>query len=173
MPISRTGLNSAKGFTLIEMLTVVAVIISITGILSVWFGNFLSSKETYLEAVKISGSWDLARNLSETQGVNYRAFISTAENAFWIAKFNSETLAYELPAQVRKEYLKTRVTVKSLNTPRSFSVADGGMSEDYLTFYPDGSAEAGRVVLQSSKGEVYTVSVAATTGMVRILNYEQ
>ena len=52
------------------------------------------------------------------------------------------------------------------------SGGDISVSEDYVTYYPDGSAETASIVLQNDKGEVYTAAYAATTGMVKIYPYE-
>jgi len=155
------------------MLIVVSIIISMTAVLAVWFGNFYAARKAYLEVVKTAGISDLARNLAEAKGVNYRITFDPGANTVTLSEMNRGTLQYEIPVNVRPIYLIAEVTLKSINTPRSVSGATASSAPDYITFYPDGSSESGSVVLAGAKGEVYTLVFAATTGTVRVLNYEK
>ncbi len=174
MRILRTGQRTnSSGFTLVEMLIVVSIIISMTAVLAIWFGNFYASKKAYIEAVKSAGMSDLARNLAEAKGVNYRVTFDPGANTVTLSGMNPATLQYEVPSDVKQIVLISEVAIKSLNTPRSISGAAASGAPDYITFYPDGSSESGFVVLSGAKGEVYTLVFAATTGTVKLLNYEK
>lgn len=173
MKILRTGHRSSKGFTFIEITVVMAILLSITGLLSIWLGNYLSSKELYMEALKISAVSNLAREMSGAKGVNYRVCFSLADSRFWAAYFDPLEGIYKTVNQVKVYKLKESVSVKSFSSPRSYYYdMGGGLTEDYVTFYPDGSAEPVILVLQNKKGEVYSVYYAATTGMVKVYPYE-
>ena len=155
------------------MLVVVSIIVSMTAVLAIWFGNFYASKKAYLEAVKSAGMSDLARNLAEAKGVNYRVTFDPGANTVTLSGMNLTTLQYEIPPDVTPITLIDEVSLKSINTPRSLSGSAASAAPDYLTFYPDGSSESGSVVLAGAKGEVYTLVFSATTGTVKLLNYEQ
>jgi len=167
--------NKKTGFTLIELLVVISILISIISVLSIWLGNFLASRELYSEVTKISSLSYLARELAETTGFNHRLYINASEGKYRIAMFKGED-TYEKPAQIKEYTLKTNITVKNFSTARGSltpeTEASAGLTEDYITFYPDGSSESGRLVLQNKKGEVYTIYYASTTGMVKVYPYE-
>ncbi|OGF50822.1 MAG: hypothetical protein A2231_04185 [Candidatus Firestonebacteria bacterium RIFOXYA2_FULL_40_8] len=176
MRISQTGHRNKKhGFTLIELLVVISILISIISVLSVWLGNFLASRELYSEVTRISSLSYLAKELAETTGFNHRLYINASGGKYRIAMFKGEN-NYEKPVQVKEYSLNRNIFVKSFNTARgaiSSEAADSlGMTEDYITYYPDGSSESGRLVLQNQKGELYTVYYASTTGMVKVYPYE-
>jgi len=156
---------------------VISIIISIVSVLSVWLGNFLASRELYSEVTKISSISYLAKELAETTGSNHRIYINVSEGKYRIAMFKGENI-YEQPVQVKAYFLKPNIFVKSFTTTRSTlssssdSLENAGMAEDYVTFYPDGSSESARLVLQNQKGELYTIYYASTTGMVKVYPYE-
>ncbi|MFH1073457.1 MAG: prepilin-type N-terminal cleavage/methylation domain-containing protein [Candidatus Firestonebacteria bacterium] len=176
MLILRIGRRSRKkGFTLIELLVVISIIISIISVFSVWLGNFLASRELYSEVTKISSISYLAKELAETSGFNHRIYINVSEGKYRIAMFKGGDI-YEQPVQVKAYSLKPNIFIKSFNTTRGSISAESsesaGLTEDYITFYPDGSSEQGKLVLQNQKGELYTIYYASTTGMVKVYPYE-
>jgi prepilin-type N-terminal cleavage/methylation domain-containing protein len=160
------------GFTFIEMVIVISIILSISSLLSIWLGNFLVSKELYLEAVRVSALSDLAKELSGSKGVNFRIYFDLVNNKFWIAYFSSDGI-YRTYEREKINKLKDSVVIKSFNSPRSFySDLASGEVIDYVTFYPDGSCENARLVLENKNGEVCTVYFASTTGEVKVYPYE-
>ncbi|MFH1823959.1 MAG: type II secretion system protein [Candidatus Firestonebacteria bacterium] len=171
MRMLQTG-HKNKGFTFIEMVVVISIILSISTLLSIWLGNFLASKELYLEAMKIRAMSDLAKELSGSQCVNFRVYFDLVNNKFQIEGFTNDGV-YKMYEKVKANKLKDSVTIKSFNSPRSFySDLGGGQGEDYVTFYPDGSCENASLILQNKKGEVYTVCFASTSGLIKIYPYE-
>jgi len=84
------------------MLIVVSIIISMTAVLAIWFGNFYASKKAYLEAVKSAGMSDLARNLAEAKGVNYRVTFDPGANTVTLSGMNPATMQYEVTADVKQ-----------------------------------------------------------------------
>lgn len=172
MQMLQTGQKNKKGFTFIEIVVVISIILSISTLLSIWLGNFLASKELYLEAMKISSISDLAKELSCSKGVNFRVYFDLINKKFWIANFTLDGI-YETYEKVKVNKLKDSIIIKNFTSPRSFySDLTSGEVIDYVTFYPDSSSEGARLVLENEKGEVITVYFASTTGLIKIYPYE-
>ena len=69
-PRARTRRTSARGFTLVEMVTVIALLVIVLGILAPSFREFLASQQAKAMAVDLVSDLLLARNEALKRNVN-------------------------------------------------------------------------------------------------------
>ena len=160
--------NAASGFTFIELAVVLAILVSISGLTVIWFGNFLAARVVYSDAMTLSSTARLAGELAGAKGFNVRFYFDLSNNSYWLAEYTEQGV-YAPSTSVKQQSLTEKTVVRDFVTPRSaLTEIDSSISSDYVTFYPDGSAESAYLVLGDSKGNFYTIYFSRTTGVVKV-----
>jgi len=163
-----SGHSSAAGFTFLELAVVLAILVSISGLTVIWLGNFLAARTVYSDAMTLSSTARLAGELAGARGINVRFYMDLSNNSYWLAEY-TEAGVYVPSTAVKQQVLTEKTGIKEFNTPRSALTAqDSSVSSDFVTFYPDGSAEPARLVLEDNKGNIYTIYFSHTTGSVKV-----
>lgn len=155
------------GFTFLELAVVMAILVSVSGLTVVWLGNFLAARSVYSDAMTLSSTARLAGELAGAKGVNVRFYVDLSNNSYWLAE--SFQGVYTPAAAVKQQFLTEKTGIKEFVTPRSaLAEPDSSVSSDFVTFYPDGSAETAVLVLKDAKENAYTVLFSNTTGSVKV-----
>lgn len=156
------------GFTFIELVMVIALLIAISGLTVVWLGNFLAARGVYSDAVKVSSLARLAGEISGSKAVNVRLYLDLSNRSYWLAELSTDGIYHQIETQ-KPKMLESSTTAVYLTTPRSsIFESEAAVTQDYVTFYPDGSAEASKLFLGDEKGNAYTLVFTQTTGTVKV-----
>ena len=193
----RTGVPpSTAGFSLIEMLSVVAIIALIVGVALPNFG-IRSRRVMEDEARQLAASLEFARQRSVMTGVPHRVMIDVEAGAYWLEWLVSEAraLGEDDPAEFAVYELGDRQTIpmappragEQLYRPLSGSLGHtsqvqeivridaieiaGGFLERGLVgivFERDGSSESAEIVLSDQEGHSMRLEIAPVADTVRI-----
>jgi general secretion pathway protein H len=145
--------DPSRGFTLLELLVVLVLIVISLSVVAVRFSGTVSSSEIKAAARGLAAGLRSVRSRAITQQKEARLTLDLDE------------LTYRLDGQLKDFRLPKGVEVK-LVTTRSEQTGEraGG-----IRFYPDGTSTGGRITLIAGTTE-YAVDVDWLTGRVVILD---
>ena len=157
--ISKTG-RFVPGFTLVEMLVVLAIIGMILGIslpFTSSFGKGLTIKTT---ASSIVGVLRVAKSNAVTLRKNYSVVFDVEKNEYWIEDASGQV--YE-----KKYFLPTSVKFEVKDNKEADPVT---FKDHRATFNPSGGMEGsgGSVTFTDKQGASRTISVIESTGKISI-----
>jgi len=146
--------RSASGFTLVEMLFVLAIVSIMMALVGTSISRSISGAEMRTAASKVAASLRYTRT---------QAILNKTEEVFMV---DTEALTYQAG---KKQPVTLPEGMKvELNTARSELTSEtaGG-----IRFYPDGGSTGGNVRLEAN-GRVYQVNVAWLTGEASVAKLE-
>jgi general secretion pathway protein H len=180
------------GFTLIELIVVVAVIAVITGAVVTGVGN-LRGASVQAEAGKIAVAVRYLYNLSVISGRNHRLVMDLDARTFWGEEQSSSdpcdsfllpgTDAEEEEAQegdvtrnagfsasesqlLQRVTLDTGIRFLQVHTTHQDQPQEKGQA--YIYFFPSGTAENAVVQLEGDEDDIMTVEVFALQGNAKV-----
>lgn len=149
-----------QGFTLVEMLVVLAIIVMLLGIsipFTSGFGKALRIKTT---ARAILGTLRVARSNAITYREKHTVIFDVENSEYWIE--DSEGKIFE-----RKRRLASSVKFKVQDDEESDPIT---FEDDKVIFYPTGAIEgaSGSVIITDRRGNSKTISIIGSTGKITI-----
>ena len=195
--VSRQG-HGSGGFTLIELVVVMAVIAAITTAVVIGIGN-IRGASVQAESGKLTLAIRYLYNLSVLNGKNYRLVIDIDNSVYWGEEQSSRDpcKAFMLPGEgeepgggtaegedkpqtagfgaarsklVKKRKLAKGIIFGGVMTSHQNELSTSGQA--HINFFPNGTAEAAMVYVQDKGDEedVMSVEVLAMQGTARIYN---
>lgn len=192
--------SSNRGFTLIEMLAVVAIIALVIGIALPNLG-VRSRRVMANEAQQLAASLEFARQRSVMTGVSHRVVIDVEEGSYWLEWLVSEaeasgeealqeTPVYELgewqavpmapPVTAARQYrplpgeLGHATLLREIIHIEAVETAGGFLERGAvnITFERDGTSESAAILLADEDGQIVRLEIAPLADRVRILHEE-
>jgi len=158
--------SNLSGFSLIELIVILAIISGVTTIATLSTRNFLS--ETYLKssAQDIASTLRLARRLAITKRETYRVVINFSQRKYWIEDVKENRVE-------GVGYLKSGIIFADPELGKMGEkdgiVEFGYWNDNAFSFFPQGAAEAGSIYLKDERnGNWYTLTIVPSTGKVNI-----
>lgn len=153
------NLRKQRGFSLIEMMVVLAIIALVVGMSLPYFGRFTGGTALRASTRQISSLIYTARSLAITQRKPYAIIFDVQEGDVRVRDAGSLELAekqYHLPATVSLEHPEGA-------DPVSFK-------DDRIVFTPTGgvSGETGTLWLKDKKGNTAKITVHQSTGRIKV-----
>jgi len=190
-----------RGFTLIELVVVMAVIAVVTSAVAIGIGN-IRGASVQAESGKLTLAIRYLYNLSVLNGKNYRLVIDLDSGTYWGEEQSSRDpcKAFLLPDEeddaesstdedpdrqqtagfgaaksklVKKRKLAKGIVFGGVMTSHQSELSTAGQA--HINFFPNGTAEAAMVYLQDKDDEedVMSVEVLAMQGTARIYEFKQ
>jgi type II secretion system protein H len=163
--------RSARGFTLVELILVMVVLLAVTAVVAPRFSDSFPSLQVRKSADRIFAWARKARADAAETGARHRLVLEPERRAFWIereakplkepGKFTPLGGAWEeetLPPEV------VLAVAEGLETDPSNS------KRRYAEFLPDGTATGGTVEVSHEKGDRRQVKIVAATSGISVLN---
>ncbi|MDD5433530.1 MAG: prepilin-type N-terminal cleavage/methylation domain-containing protein [Candidatus Pacebacteria bacterium] len=140
--MTKKQITNNKGFTMVEIMVVIGIIIVLAGISWAAFHNYQPTMELNAVLRNLTSDLRLAQQLSVTEQVNHGIFFDLSNKSYSLLKFSD-------PVQ----------TLFSKNLPASISISDiVGLSNETAIFNPYGSSiEPGSLVLSNTSGQTRTI----------------
>ncbi len=146
-------MKNTRGFSLIEMIVVISIIVVFTALTTIYIFNFYSNSALRFAALEVSATLDQARSLAITKQTQYKVVFDDSANKYVVKD--------SLDADADKEhYLKTGITIFLIN-----------FSSKTVTYGSDGGANNGRVIIKDKTDKYFTIKVLNSTGRIKVLNY--
>lgn len=152
MEIFKNKARTRNGYTLIEMLVVLGIILLVLGMGAPFFHNFSGGSSLKIAAREVGTVLRTARSYAMSRNENYEAFFDAATNTYSIRRSSDGT------TMDRVYLLPSGVTFAASATIRF--TANGGIASDCPTNPPN--------VTVTSKGVNKQVTVETATGAVTI-----
>jgi len=161
--ISTTG-KKISAFSLAELIVVLGIIFSLIFAGSLYFQNHLLKTSLKTSCQDIESTILLAKRLAITKRKIHKVKFQPERGKYWIE--NSEGEKVE-----GVNYLREGVTFSNPEL-RKWGEKDGiveaGYPDNAISFYPQGTAEAGSIYLKDRKNNWCTITILPATGNVRI-----
>lgn len=150
---ARSGRRREGGYTLLELVTVVAIVATASAISYPSFAGLRRGQELESAAVGLTQELRLARWRAVVTGTRVRVAPARAADGTWRFRVERERGTAWVPDGDEQP------------VPRGTVVAVAGPAEK--VFNPDGTCSLGSITLRGARGEVYRTSLAPATGRVR------
>lgn len=167
--ISPTGENLAlplrrlrqEGFTLIELILVLALVVMLAGIASPMLGNFARGRTTLDTAGHLLAIMQYAQDQASTGHGAYRLYIDPSKGTYW------------LMAAPQGAWQKVSSEIgRSFTVPEYISLDLRGtqdlMTNGYIQFEPDGSHDMAAILLGDAQGQQVVIGCASPAEPYRI-----
>ena len=155
------NLISRKGFTLMEMLIVLAVIVLILGVSIPFFSSFTKGAKLKTAAKDITAVLNTARNLVITHRRNYSVTFdySARPHSYYITDEDNQLYEkkYYLPSSIRFNRPSNPDQPTTFTSDEAIFSSTGGLT-----------AGAGSAWIADRRGDFRRISVSNTTGRVKI-----
>lgn len=149
-----------RGFTLVEMLVVLAVIVMLLGITIPFTSNFGKGLRIKTAARAILATLRVAKSNAITYRRKYKVIFDVENNEYWIE--DSEGRIFQ-----RKRRLPSSIKFKIGDDEESDPVS---FDDDEVVFFSTGAVEgtSGSVVITDRQGSRKTISIIGSTGKITI-----
>ena len=161
------GLRSATGgFTIAEMLVVVAVVMILSGISVVAYRSYQHGRLAPEAARRVSAVFRMAREHAIANDERFHAVIDIDRGSLWVDRGTSDSLVFE-PRYVSPIFLPDLVKIRSVTIGSEGPWVAGIVS---VLFEPDGRAQEAEVALgeDTETTGVLTIKLYPSTGRTRI-----
>ena len=159
-----------SGFTLVEILVVIVVIVLLAGMMIPVFDSGLGRARTKGALNRAQSMMNLASSMAASEGQTIRFNVETEEGRFWLS-------IEEAPLENPGQFVPLKMSdLSSYRLDEEISITawrvDGVDPEEerdpYIEFYPEGTAEKAAIVFESAGGEEFTILVSKLTSRVRV-----
>jgi len=149
---------SAKGFTLIEIITVIAIIGVLAAVLTPNIGSWIGKSKIRTAADELHQYLAFMKGEAFSRGVAVKAEFDEDDNS--IAIYSSDELTSICDSD--------EVNWINMNNNLDFEnieLISSAVENDKLCFFPDGSSNGGTITLRSKHGE-YEIRVLTATAFI-------
>lgn len=158
-------ITGKSGFTLIELVVVIAVI-SLVSFLAIFStGNFLSKTRLQNSAENIAAALRWGRRLAITKRKEYKVSFDLREKSYWVE--DNEGGIREKEKKLEKNIIFADPCLEKWGEADGIVELDDPDDDSFL-FYPKGTAETGSIYLQSEASKKWYTITIALNGYVRV-----
>ncbi len=148
---------SAKGFTLIEIITVIAIIGVLAAVLTPNIGSWVGKSKLRTGADELQQLLAFMKGESLSRGTTIKAEISEDDNSIAIYSSNESTTNCQ-SSEVEWSIMSNNLVFNNIKLISE-------VENDELCFFTNGSSNGGRLTLSSKHGE-YEVQVLSATAFI-------
>lgn len=173
MPTSRAGVSidspRERGFTLIELVMVLAIILVVFGLVLPRFSGFLGSAELGSSARILAGTARAIHNEAGLRGHEIALHINLDRDEYWATYKTQEGVETELEGMfLKRRSLPKGISFKDIVLHNKYVTQDG---EVKLIYSPLGRVGRTVIHLQDRSGKNFTVRIKPYNGQVEVYNY--
>ena len=157
--------GNSSGFSLLELIVVIGIILSVTVTGSLYFKNHFSGTLLKASAQEITSTLIWARRLAITKREPHRVVFHPQKKKYWIEDMK----------EIKVEgvnYLKKRIIFANPELGKwgeKNGLVEAGVPDNAFSFYPQGTAEGGSIYLQDGENKKwYTITITPSTGVITI-----
>ncbi len=159
------GLRNKKagGFTLIELIIVVGIVlVSLTLSMPAFRGVYQNSliKNATRE---LAHSLAYARDLAILEGISYEVNFDVYESRYSISSVPDSMVIKQMTSVVKRSFVYNYL-------PENVDFAR--LSNQKITFYPNGSSEDFFIYLQDNKNNIYAVTIKGVYSQIKTFDYD-
>jgi type II secretion system protein H len=146
-------ITKTKGFSLVEVVTVLAIFVIMASIASVYMSRYVNNTNLRTAARQLASDIANSKQRSVTQGVNYRMTITVGTPGQYTIE--------------QRDAADTTSTVKATKIPTDSGAGlyisnPTTYTGNVITFQPRGTTSAGTVILQNSIGSSASITTNIT-----------
>jgi type II secretion system protein H len=169
MPILPTGINKETGFTMVELLVVLAVMAIISGAVIIAMGPALRDARLRTGCRTIMAALNYARSHAVTERTDTRVIFANDGNGVHVEEITADDRGEDVIRPVttpagRFHRLPDNVTM--------LVVKNSSVNENWIRFTELGQAENALIRIDDNYGRTWTVVVDAITGRGEVLQAE-
>jgi len=157
--------NHTKAFTLIEIITVVAVIGIVAAVLSPKIDTWIGKSKIRTAADELHQYFAFMKGESFSRGIAIKAEFNEDDNSMAIYS-SSETTTNCQSDEVNWTNMNNNLDFKNIE------LISSEVENDKLCFFPDGSSNGGTITLRSKHGE-YEIGVLSATAFIEKTKIEE
>lgn len=174
---------SRTGFSLIEIIIVVALMVTVAALAVPAMSDFFGSQKLAKAADKVRTEMGRARVSAIRTGDIYAFYFAPEMTSYTVAPFN-ESFQERINPQERRgqdergsdfnfyeERLPRGITFAAADSPSDARVAQAMVENDVnlstmrpILFYPDGTSQNATIILRNDRQELYKVTLRGLTG---------
>ncbi len=157
------GARPRRGFTLLELIVVLALVSVLLGLAAPSLRGFFASRQTADAAAQMLALTQLAGSRAAARGDVYRLNIDLETNTYWLT-VQEEGEFVDLGSEFGRHFRFPEGTTVRVETP------SGVAPMPYIDFYPTGRTDEALIELTGRKGEVFQVVCESATEAFRIVS---
>lgn len=166
-----TSINTPgnRGFTLIELAMVLAIIVIVFGLIVPRFSGFLGSAELGSTARILAGTARAVHNEAARRGMEIVLHFNLDRNEYWATYKEGKGIDVELGGMLlKKRSLPEGIKFKDIVLHNKYVTSQGEVS---LVFSPLGRVGRTVIHLEDKAGKVFTIRIKPYNGQVEVYNY--
>ena len=172
-PMSRAGISTdpsgKSGFTLIELVMVLAIIGIALGLVAPRFSGFLGTAELGSTARILAGTARAVHNEAARRGHEIVLHLNLDRNEYWVTYKTKEGVEKEVGGMfLKKRSLPKGIKFKDIVLHNKYVTAQGEVS---LVYSPLGRVGRTVIHLEDRTGRNFTVRIKPYNGQVEVYNY--
>lgn len=173
MPTSRAGTSTepagGKGFTLIELTMVLAIIVILFGLVVPRFGGVLGTAELGSAARVLAGTARAVHNEAARRGEEMVLHLNLDTNEYWVTSKTKEGIDSEAGGMfLKRRALPEGITFKDIVLHNKYVTNQGEVS---LVYSPFGRVGRTIIHIEDRAGKIFTVRIKPYNGQVEVYNY--
>ena len=161
--VGRPTARRLPGFTLLELIVVLALVAVLLGLAAPSLRGFLGSRQTADAAAQVLALTQLAGTRAIAQGNVYRLNIDLQSNTYWLT-MQQGGMFVDLNCEFGRRFQFPEGTTVRVEAPAA------GSPLSAIDFYPSGRTEEATIELKGRQGEVYQLICESATEAFHVVS---
>lgn len=174
VPVDGRGPFSPRrisGFSLLELIVVLALVSVIAGMVAPMFGSTMSSIQFRNARNDLIGLIQFVQEMAVRDSREYRVYLDKKENLYWVERLVEQKGTVKVFEPVKEFWGEKTRLPDYIELTQVRARKSRGSNEQYIGCYPNGASDEARVTIQDKRrrGRLMRLEVSGVLGRVDVV----